>query len=375
LALATKLNSWFLPGIFALHFAWLSGIEHLRRRRGAQKAVSRVPFAFLAMAVYGPLIFVGTWPWLWHDTLRRIGQYAAFHLHHEYYNIEYFGQNYFWPPFPFSYPWVMTLYTVPVTTLLLALAGLATALLMLFGELRGLVAVRTPTAATAHDPGQATILLLGCLLAPLLVIALPSTPIFGGTKHWFTAYPFLALFAGRGFERAMTLFGELVPVRFSRLRAHLGWPVASLLLLPGLVETAHSHPFGLSHYGFAAGFVPGAADRGMNRQFWGFTTGSLVGFFNQHLPQGGRVYVCDTTDSAFRMLARDGLIAPDIVPTGNIADADYALVHHELHFLDVEVQIWSTYGTTQPAYVLSYDGVPIVSVYENPRRRGSPQRR
>ncbi|MEZ4307133.1 MAG: hypothetical protein R3F14_03700 [Polyangiaceae bacterium] len=27
-----------------------------------------------------------------------------------------------------------------------------------------------------------------------------GTPIFGGTKHWMTAYPFVALFAGVGFD-------------------------------------------------------------------------------------------------------------------------------------------------------------------------------
>jgi hypothetical protein len=56
------------------------------------------------------------------------------------------------------------------------------------------------------------------------------------------------------------------------------------------------------------------------------------------------------------------------VPTGSIADADLALVHHEHHFAEVDQQIWTLYGTTKPAYVLTYDGVPIISVYENPHR-------
>ena len=71
----------------------------------------------MATVLLGPLIFFAGWPWLWHDTLPRLRDYAAFHLHHEYYNMEYFGVNYFWPPFPSSYAWVMTLFTVPFTTL------------------------------------------------------------------------------------------------------------------------------------------------------------------------------------------------------------------------------------------------------------------
>ena len=56
------------------------------------------------------------------------------------------------------------------------------------------------------------------------------------------------------------------------------------------------------------------------------------------------------------------------MPTADISAADYALVHHEKHFAEVDHQIWNTYGTTRPVYVLTYDGVPIISVYENPRR-------
>ena len=70
---------------------------------------------------------------------------------------------------------------------------------------------------------------------------------------------------------------------------------------------------------------------------------------------------------AFEMLLRDGLLPPTFHPTGDIARADYALVHHEKHFAEVDHQIWTTYGSVQPAHVLLYDGVPIISVYRNPR--------
>lgn len=365
LALSTKHNSWILPGIFAIHFAYVV-VSDRRRARATGAAASRspVPHWLIAMALLGPPIFIGSWPWLWNDTLARIGRYAAFHLKHDYYNMAYFGENYFYPPFPMGFPWVMTLYTVPVTTLLLACVGLT-----LEGR-RELVVLREP-AAEARDPSHAAILLLGCLLAPMLLISVPWTPIFGGTKHWFTSYPFLAIFAGLGFDRALAVYRQLAPALLARLRAMAAPALGAVMLLPALVETVHSHPFALSHYGFAAGFVPGAADRGMNRQFWGFTTGSLGDFFYDALPDGGRVYVCDMTHAAFVMLADDGLLPANIQPTADIATADYAIVHHEHHFAEVDHQIWTLYGSAAPAHVLRYDGVPIISVYENPRRRAS----
>ena len=361
-ALATKHNSWVLPGIFAIHFALVLLLQRVHQVRGP-RPISLWPHWLLAMAVLGPLVFVGSWPWLYHETLPRIGRYAAFHLHHEYYNIAYFGVNYFWPPFPISFPWVMTLYTVPLATLACGVLGLAHAVRELLARVRARSSELAP-----YEAAQPELLLLGCLFAPLVIISLPSTPIFGATKHWFTAYPFLAIFAGAGFWQLLVRARAVLPGVGQRMQGVLATAAAALALTPAAVETAHSHPFALSHYGMAAGFVAGAAEKGMNRQFWGFTTGSLVGFLNRALPRGGRVYPCDTLDGSFRMLTRDGLLRPGILPTQHIADADYALVHHEHHFAEVDHQIWTTWGRTQPVHVLTYDGVPIISVYENPRR-------
>ena len=49
-----------------------------------------------------------------------------------------------------------------------------------------------------------------------------------------------------------------------------------------------------------------------------------------------------------------------------IARSKIALVIHEKHFVRHDVLVWAAYGTTQPAYVLTLDGVPLVSVYVRP---------
>jgi hypothetical protein len=55
-----------------------------------------------------------------------------------------------------------------------------------------------------------------------------------------------------------------------------------------------------------------------------------------------------------------------------IAKSRIALVIHELHFNRHDFLVWQSYGTVQPAYVLTVDGVPLVSVYLRPAR--SPDR-
>ena len=258
---------------------------------------------------------------------------------------------------PMSVQFVMTSFSVSLAVLALAVAGI----LAWRGELRPPWRFRHGDSTTRRTE----LLWLGCLVAPLLAIALPSSPIFGGTKHWLTAYPFLALFAG---------WGLLAVTERAELGLWMGrrWPgraFAILCLLPGVIQTGHSHPFGLSHYMPIAGGVPGAADRGMNRQFWGFTTGSLTDWLVERLPEGGSVWLCDTTAGAWAMLQADGVVPRNIRAARAINDADFALVHHERHFAEVEYQIWAAYGTPQPVHVLLYDGVPIISVYENPARR------
>lgn len=368
LALATKHNSWVLPGVFGIHFVWMAVAERARRRHGQSslRNLNLVPYWLFAMLILGPPIMIGIWPWVWHDTLSRLGWYAAFHLNHVYYNMAYFGQNYYRPPFPISFPFVLTAITVPATTLLLFFMGL-------WGRLGALlprvIATRWPTRPAHPDRARTDILLFGSLAAPLLLIALPSTPIFGGTKHWMPAYPFLAIYAGLGAWSVIQGVRRLLRRRWPNARYTSRALAVAVLLAPSVVETIHSHPFGLSHYTPLAGGVPGAADLGMNRQFWGFTTGSLVPYLREMMPNGGTVWICDTTWGAWDMLKRDGLLPRNIRAAASIDQADYTLVHYENHFVEVDFQAWVAYESSEPAHVLTYDGVPIITVYENPRHR------
>lgn len=355
LALATKHNSWMLPGIFLIHYLWL------RRQCTLADRLERPTFSWLpSMLVLGPIVLIATWPWVWHDTWRRLLAYAQFHVRHVHYTYEYLGTSYFEPPFPVSVPFVMVLLTVPLTTVILTLIGLV--------YRRSSFAPPSRTQRGDVVDTNVDVLWVGCLLAPLLAIALPSSPIFGGTKHWLAAYPFLALFAGWGFVAII----ELATSEFWTGRRWPTWAIAVLLLSPGVVQTAHSHPFGLAHYTPIAGGVPGAADLGMNRQFWGFTTGSLATWLAEALPDGGSVWICDTTWGAWKMMQADGRLPNNIRPARSMAQADFVLVHHERHFNEVDFQAWMAFDDVQPVRVLSYDGVPIISVYARKSKGVAP---
>lgn len=366
-ALATKHNAWMVPPLLLIHWAWVSVEELLRRRQGERPRLIIAPYWLLSMALFGPLIFFGSWPHLWFDTWPRLSAYVAFHMHHVYYNMVYFGVNYFRPPFPTSYAFVMTLFTLPLTLSALFVTGLLFRVRALLP--RRLAQRLMPRGSLRADVRATDVLWLGALLTPLAVFLLPTTPIFGGTKHWFTAYPFLCLFAGYA---ALNVIVSIESRMISRGLVDTS-PAAiiaiTVLLAPNVAETAHSHGFGLSHYTLPAGGVPGAADHGMNRQFWGFTTGAVLDILRERLPRGGSVFIHDTTVTAFEMLKRDGLLPKNIRVASHLSEADLVLVHHEHHMAEVDFQAWQAFGSVEPAHVLTYDGVPIVSVYENPRRR------
>jgi hypothetical protein len=376
LLLDTKHNSWLLPFALAAH---LVALRVLERVHGFARRGPLIPYALPALLVIGPLVFYALWPWIWFDTSERLAEYARFHLGHEYYNMEFLGTTYWKPPMPRLYAWVMTLATVPGITLLLFGIGLFDSARNALGRHATRVgewlAKRTRLGAGgSFEPDahrlSADLLWLVCLLVSYAPWLRDSTPIFGGTKHWITAYPFLSLLAGHGFavaaDRVLSLVASIKRSWAERspfVRAGL-----ALACLSGpLVMTLHSHPWGLTFYTPLVGGAPGAASLGLNRTFWGYTTGALTEELNARADRPASVYVHDTALQSWEMLVRDGRIDPKLRGSLAIHGSRLALYHHEPHMRRVEYEIWVDYGTRAPVAMGVYDGVPVTWLYERPR--------
>jgi hypothetical protein len=379
LALATKHNAWFIPALLLIHYLMVVWPDvSLRPLRPP-----RVALVFVAMAILGPLVFLAHWPWLWFDTVAHLKGYFGFHLHHSYYNIEYLGKNWGMPPLPVSYPFGMTLWTVPTALLVLFAAGSwLYARTPLLAWLSRFLAVkpppydspfRYPSRRSWLRPGQGLDPLLGRLLFinalfPLALIALPSTPIFGGTKHWLPAYPFMALLAGVAICRLARRLG-----RSKKMRIVTG-ALVLLPAVPGALSIAFTHPYGLSQYNALAGGPAGGADLGLNRQFWGYPVRSLLPWMNETFENNANVYWHDTNYASYGAYIRVGELRPDIRYAGMerpaILASSHAMVFHELHFNKYDYWIWGAYGSARPERVLDLDGVPLLSVYRRPRPAG-----
>ncbi len=360
LTLETKHNAWILPAVFLPHAIFVS-----RKAIARESKLGRFPLptAILSMAIFGPLVFVACWPWMWNDTLPRVQEYLNFHMNHVYYNIEYLHKNYFGPPSPRSYAPVLVFATVSTTTIVLFLIGAYDRLHIL--AIRAWSWIRKHDDPHQGDRAETDVLLFLAFSAPLAVFVLLSkTPIFGGTKHWLPAYPFLALFAGRGFD----IVGEKIIPLFARIknesqRAGVWAVLFAILVLPPVVIAEHSHPYGLATYVPFVGGNAGGADLGLNRQFWGYTTEQLEPYFKAHAPQRATVFINDTAWDSWNRMTAEKRIRPDLQAVGSPGEAQIAIVHHELHMSEVDYQAWVAFNGTSPDYVLTHDGVPIISVY------------
>ncbi len=449
LAAAAKLNALFLPLLFAFHYAWSSRDEF--RSRGAawwglglvaptvllsayfgattdhrwvlagvvlglavivglRRDVTRhplralgltIPALFWAQLLLGALVVFALWPYLWHSPWKRFWWYLTYHLHHVNYNTEYFGINYNLPPFPWSFPFVMTLATVPAVVVLLFIAGSALALArfmgrwsFLVGSHRGLASsnrggpgsLATGSEGDSRDNGRAGFWkpragrdasgwFLVALMAyfPMVLIALPSTPIFGGTRTWMPAMPFIALLAGWATQELLSSVGEILDWTGGR-KAALSLVFAALVLAPGVAQTLHAGRLAPSSYGPIVGGVQGAADSGFKRQYWGYSTREVLGELNRQAPKNARVYWHDTIGWARDFYVRGGLLRKDIRSSGTeywgVARSNIALFLYEKHQVMWEYVIWQEYGTFQPFDVFTLDGVPLVTMY---RRTGAPR--
>jgi predicted membrane-bound dolichyl-phosphate-mannose-protein mannosyltransferase len=352
IALTCKLNAFFIPVVLLGHWG-LGGLRQFSVR-GARLSVPPVPAALFWMALLGPLVLYVGWPRHWFDTFNRLSWYINFHLTHEHYYVLYFGQNLFKPPFPFAYPFVMTAVTTPIVVLWLWLAG-------------GLsIAWRWIRNRMTGDRFATGILLALNIVIPFLIIARPSTPIFGGVKHWFTALPFLCLLIAPCVAWAQE---ALQRVNGSNMA---GRAFASTILVAatasGVVASWQSHPFGISYYNEVIGGITGGADARAMRQFWGYESRHALDYLRNAAPENASIHWHETTGYAVDMYREEGWLREDLRNAWSIDHASFIVYEHDKGFLDFLTQIWTRYGTHAPVFIVTLHGVPLLSVYANPER-------
>jgi len=346
-ALLTKLNAFFLPGAIVLYWV-IARWREVRVSRAGGLGVQLPPFplALLLMPPIGLTMLFTLWPKLWYDPFKSFSEYVGFHMNHVNYLQEYFGRILAQPPYPLGYPFVKTFFTMPVLMLLAFALGLVLFLRRTSGVERSL-----------------KVFFLVNLLVPIGIIAIPTTPVFGGIKHWLPSMPFFCLLAGHGFERFVracaTEVGDRRWIRLSVATVLGGLTVASLS-----VQTADAYPHLTGYWNEVMGGFQGAANHRMQRQFWGHGTEELMPFVNRTTPANGRVDFHETTCATAAMYKREGWLRDDVGCTNGAFGTSSALYEDQKSCTEVELDIRETYDRLLPTFTVQRHGVPLIHVYQ-----------
>ncbi|OIO97742.1 MAG: hypothetical protein AUJ92_02975 [Armatimonadetes bacterium CG2_30_59_28] len=352
LAVGTKMNAVVSYGVL-LPWALTQG------RRG----FVRVAIALLAVA---PMIFFLSWPWLWVDPATRLGEYLRFQLQHYKIGATYFGKTYVIPPW--HYPFVMTAITTPIATLALAVVG-SVRVNRMAGDRRS---TRTRSESAAR-------LLILCVAVQLTVFAMPGVPRYNGVRLFLSAFPFMAMLAGIGYDRlaGWVLGWKMLDIAEpqkgsdsqspSRLRKQIAFVVAAVCLLPGFTGIVTYHPYELSYYNSLVGGLPGAVQRGFEPTYWGDTYVKALSFLNRDAPDGAIINVWPPgVVSYFEMYQRSGALRPDLRFTAGdsaMRTADYVVFHTRQSEMSGSPLAVKLFREGKPAFVVEHLGVPLNVVY------------
>jgi hypothetical protein len=349
----------------------------------------RLPLVFFCLALVAPVVYVALWPYLWPDVMGRFSSYIGFHLHHENYPILYFGDLLTAPPFPWLFPFVMSAVTIPVPVLALMVTGFVLAVVAVVRFLAARVGVgpsswrrepectRVPLGDVAVAPSGAHALLLALNAAyPFVLIALPSTPIFGGTKHWMNALPFLCVLGAwalvEGVQR-LQASSQTAQTAASSRRGVVAVIVAGVVVaVPGVVISARVWPYGLGSYNELVGFSRGAANVGMQRTFWGYETRAALPLINARTPKNGRIHFGDVNADSHARYVKDGLLRRDIAFSNTVRGAAVAHTEPQGEFKQQQVDVWNEWGRRDPDVVIEAEGVPLSTVTFRERAPRAP---
>ncbi len=205
---------------------------------------------------------------------------------------------------------------------------------------------------------------------PIAVIALPNSPIFGGTKHWMPAWPFLALLAGISFERMCVALQRSWEAMQRPAFQRVVIPALGVLLLaPAFVGLARSHPHQLAYYNTLIGGPRGSANWKLQRTFWAPHTQQVLPWVNENL--GGKrkrsVRVDFHDSNAYWSYREIGLIQRHIGEQRIRSPRDSAEAILFVHQKWLRNQLYHTLsilGARAPSYGVYLDNVPLITVWE-----------
>ncbi|HRZ79266.1 MAG TPA: glycosyltransferase family 39 protein [bacterium] len=336
IALATKLNAPFMVLPVLIHFIYVK-----RHELGKRPVKTIFAPQFVSMLLFSLPLFFMMWPWLWHLTIKRFGDYVAFHMHHYGILMYYLGKIYSTPRPPWHGPLVMMLLTTPVITLLFA-------------------SVSPMLYKWKEEKDNFSPMLLVILSAVVSISALMflPAPYYSGVKLFQPFFPFLAVMAGYGLYTVLKN-ATVLPERYR-------FAPAVFMFIPvifSMIDLRHDH---LSYYNEMAGGTKGASMYGNEQHYYDLFYRDMTDFFNQECAKK----VCKVSfepnakeyDPSSGILKRAGYLTNNF-RFSRAGNADYFVLTHEYRWRQYP-SILRNSAKLRQVYTMKRQGVPMFTVFK-----------
>jgi len=352
LALATKINSVFIPITFVL---WLL-IFH------------RKLYLFIRLFIMGVtaiLIFFIAWPWLYHHTIERITEYILFVTVNHWPIGQYYLGQFFMPP-PWHFGFVKLWAVLPITLTILYFTGIISA------------------GIARQDKGLSWLLFLSAL-TPILAISTGKSMVYDNERLIMVSFPFLAGLCGIGFAYLASGIEKISGQWNKPTVTRSGIIVLALIsFAPQIISMIRLYPHLLSYYGESVGGIRGANDLGLETTYWCETYQLALPILNEQAQPGDLVWVDPWSHDVMIYYQTHGylrddilILAPASVPSVLGADApqpvsrimneaDWFVVQSRQTTLGEAVDknpMLQIFANQEVVYEYQFDGVTIFALY------------
>lgn len=344
LAFNTKINSIFIPAIFA---SWqllllLPKLKTLTPKLSFSKLLSsKATKLLITYFILAPLAAFLLWWFFWGDPIGQL-KLAVSTFGGGADNIEVLlgGQ---WlcagSTVPWYYPYWYLAITTPIPILLFFVVGL-------FISIRSFFSSHRPQTL---NPKLSLLLLLWFFL-PLTRYLLPKIAVIDGVRHFEEVlYPM----AGVAAVGAVGLARKFPKILISLIG------LISLMSLIWNITT--SHPFQISYFNELIGGAKGAFGN-YDLDYWGSSQKKAVEWLNANAEKNARVYIVMAGNVAGLYLRPDLLNRLNAMP---LDSADYAVVLNRQSFFYRFFFVFDYLLTHKPIHTIDVNGVPLVWIFNN----------
>ncbi len=383
LALATKAQAVFIPVIIIV---WLlvsyrdKVLDNVHRM--ASLKPPKIMVTVLSLIIVTPIVWVMSWPWLWHNTISRFVWWKSYYLS----TISTGAVPVYFLGTVVTHPSFLYIFSLAAATLPVPI--------LLFACLGSYIAIKD----TKTNKNRTSMLFLLSALTPLLILSV-SQVAYNGVQQFMQSFLFIGILSGIGADSLLN--SAKIPVLLRKKQNILTIMVAGLLIAPGFAAIWKGHTD--TYFNLMVGGTGGVYNSGLYETVWsGEPYLEVVGWLNENAVENAKIYIpmahnifntykygdIGQIKTRFNVTSvglgqfsfeQDALLRDDIEIVSyydvierpeTMQDADYIVLMSRSGLFESEAHIneltRECMDLSSPVHSVLADGAPVVKIYRTP---------